>query len=124
MPNIILSDLLDEASGVPLYKQIFYYIRNMILDRTLVCGDQLHSVRVMADRFSVSVCTMHRAYELLEKEGFVRTIRNKGVYINDITPDFLKQKCYSILEDTCNEVKAYGLSLEEVQQVIASCYQD
>lgn len=124
MPNIILSDLLDEASGVPLYKQIFYYIRNMILDKTLVCGDQLHSVRVMADRFSVSVCTMHRAYELLEKEGFVRTIRNKGVYINDITPDFLKQKCYSILEDTCNEVKAYGLSLEEVQQVIASCYQD
>ena len=68
MANIVLSDLLDESSGVPLYKQVFYYIRSMILDKTLVCDDQLHSVRVMADRFNVSVCTMHRAYELLEKE--------------------------------------------------------
>lgn len=123
MANIVLSDLLDESSGVPLYKQVFYYIRSMILDKTLVCGDQLHSVRVMADRFNVSVCTMHRAYELLEKEGFVKTIRNKGVYINDITPKFLKQKCYSLLEDTCKEVKAYGLSLEEVQRIITSIYQ-
>lgn len=124
MANIILSDLLDEASGVPLYKQIFYYIRKLILDGIMVRGEQLLSVRVMADRFEVSVCTMHRAYELLEKEGFVRTIRNKGVYISDISPEFLHKKCTDVLENACKEAKAYGLSLEEVQQVIASCYQD
>ena len=78
-----LTDLSDE----PLQSQISRQIRAKILNNDLEAGEMLPSIRNLAREHKVSVVTVQRGYEALEREGLIHSRRGKGFFVSD-----LKQK--------------------------------
>jgi GntR family transcriptional regulator len=75
-----LTDLSDE----PLQSQIFRQIRAKILNGELDAGQMLPSIRALAQEQKVSVVTVQRAYENLERESLIHSRRGKGFFVSDI----------------------------------------
>ncbi len=82
---------LSELSDEPLHAQITRQIRAKILSKNLAGGDALPSIRGMAKEQRVSVITVQRSYEDLEREGLVQSRRGKGFWVAPI-PEGRKQK--------------------------------
>ena len=73
---------ISNTSTTPLYEQIKNQIQNQILDSTLKQGEGLPSIRNFAKELKVSIITIKRAYEELEKEGFIETIAGRGTFVS------------------------------------------
>lgn len=82
---------LSELSDEPLYAQMVRQIRAKILSEDLLGGDALPSIRGLAKEQRVSVITVQRAYDDLEREGLVRSRRGKGFWVAPI-PEGRKQR--------------------------------
>lgn len=120
--NIIISN----SSQDPIYVQIRKQLSQLILNGGLKGGDQLPSIRSLAKELQISVITTKRAYEELEKEGYIETVAGKGTYVSRKNNELLKEQRLRLLEskaeEIVNESKALQLSLEELQQMIAFLY--
>ena len=66
--------IISNSSGVPLYEQIEEQIKNQIMAGDLIEGDALPSIRILAKELKISIITTKRAYEDLERDGFIYTI--------------------------------------------------
>lgn len=75
--NIIISN----STGQPIYDQIAAQIKNQILSKELEAGEALPSMRLLAKELKVSVITTKRAYEELEKEGWIESYTGKGSFV-------------------------------------------
>ena len=75
--NIIISNNRDK----PIYEQIVSQIKNMIMSEELLAGDSLPSMRSLAKSIHVSVITVQRAYEELQRDGFIETEIGRGTYV-------------------------------------------
>ena len=73
--------ILSNSSGKPIYEQIADQVREQILSGALSAGDALPSMRVLAKELRISVITTKRAYEELEREGFLTTVPGKGCFV-------------------------------------------
>ncbi|MBE7102096.1 GntR family transcriptional regulator [Bacillus cereus] len=120
--NIIISN----SSQDPIYAQIRKQLRQLILNGGLKGGDQLPSIRSLAKELQISVITTKRAYEELEKEGYIETVAGKGTYVSKQNNELIREQRLRLLEskaeDIVNESKLLQLSLEELQQMIAFLY--
>ncbi|WP_288222252.1 GntR family transcriptional regulator [uncultured Clostridium sp.] len=122
--NIIISN----SSQVPLYEQIESQIKNQIVNMNLKPGELLPSIRILAKELKVSIITTKRAYEELEKEGFIKTVVGKGTFVAEANNERLRQVAmYEIenkLEEAIISAKAIGLTLEETLDIIKSLYEE
>ena len=120
--NIIISN----SSPDPIYEQISKQLRQLILNGGLKGGDQLPSIRSLAKELQISVITTKRAYEELEKEGYIETVAGKGTYVSAQNNELIREQRLRLLEskaeEIVNESKFLQLSLEELQQMIAFLY--
>ena len=73
--------LIRTAGGVPIYEQIFTQLRDEICSGALPSGEALPSIRLLARDLRVSVITTKRAYEELERAGYVVTVAGKGSFV-------------------------------------------
>ncbi|MBR2914527.1 MAG: GntR family transcriptional regulator, partial [Clostridia bacterium] len=73
--------LIDNKSGEPIYNQIYSQIKNQIIGGELKEDEMLPSIRGLAKDLRISFITTKRAYEELEKEGFIYTLPAKGCYV-------------------------------------------
>lgn len=116
--NIIISNSSDE----PIYEQIINQIKNSIMKGELSEGEALPSIRSLAKELQISVITTKRAYEELEREGFIETVPGKGSYVSGQNKELLREKRLKALEDNLIEViaesKSLGLSLEELEKML------
>ena len=69
--------IISNASGKPIYEQITVQIKSQILSGALTAGDALPSMRTLAKELRISVITTKRAYEDLERDGFIETVAGK-----------------------------------------------
>ena len=76
-----LNVIISNSSQVPLYEQIESQIKNQIVNMDLRPGEPLPSIRTLAKELKVSIITTKRAYEELEKEGFIKTVVGKGTFV-------------------------------------------
>src|SRR5699024_9923605 len=83
--------LITNDSKAPLFKQITEQIKQQIANGTLKSGDALPSIRNLAKKLRVSVITTKRAYEELEKDGYVLSSVGKGTFIAGQSPHILKE---------------------------------
>lgn len=83
-----LTDLSDE----PLQGQIFRQVRALILSGGLAAGEMLPSIRSLAQEQKVSVVTVQRGYESLEREGLIHSRRGKGFFVSDLGRDERKER--------------------------------
>lgn len=73
--------IISNASGRPIYEQIYAQIKNAVISSELSAGDALPSIRALAKDLRISVITTKRAYDELEKDGYINTVAGKGCYV-------------------------------------------
>jgi GntR family transcriptional regulator len=95
--------VISNASPDPIYQQIARQIRAQILGGALGEGDLLPSIRALARDLQISVITTKRAYEELEREGFLHTVGGKGTFVATQSPAFLKEKKMKAVEEKLGE---------------------
>ena len=122
--NIIISN----ASGKPIYEQIATQIKNEIITGKLKEGDSLPSMRVLAKELRISVITTKRAYEELEREGFIVSITGKGSFIAEKNLDFVREeelkKMEEYIQKAVESAKISEISLEELIETLTIVYNE
>ncbi len=122
--DIIISNTSDE----PIYRQIVNQVKVLILNGELKEGHALPSIRGLARDLRISVITTSRAYEELEREGFIRSVPGKGSFVSEENKEFLKEKKLQILEDkllqAIEESKSLNLSFNELVEMLRLLYQE
>ena len=123
-----LDILISNDSPVKLYEQIENSIKNEILNGNLKSGEMLPSIRMLAKDLKVSIITTKRAYEELEKEGFIETVVGKGTFVSGANSERLKEAAMAEMESRMEEVivtaKSLGLSIDECIEIIKSIYEE
>ena len=120
--------IISNSSGVPIYEQIEEQIKSQIMAGTLAEGDALPSMRVLAKELKISIITTKRAYEDLERDGFIESITGKGSFVKRVNSDMVKESLlYGIQEllDTAVDKAVLGkIPLEELQEMLALLYEE
>ena len=115
--------VLQTKSALPIYEQIERQIKDMKVSGELKEGELLPSIRALAADSKISVITVKRAYEDLEKEGMIYSVQGKGFYVDNPDLQYMKEKKTLGLEeklaDWVKEAKASGLSKEEAEDMIS-----
>ncbi len=93
--NVIISN----ASGLPIYEQIYTQIKNSIISGELREGDALPSIRALAKDLRISVITTKRAYDELERDGFINTVAAKGCYVAPANTELIREEHLRKLEE-------------------------
>ena len=79
--------ILNNSSGVPIYEQIEEQIKSQIMTSELAVGDALPSMRILAKELKISVITTKRAYEDLERDGYIESVVGKGSFVKGMSND-------------------------------------
>ena len=84
--------LIDNKSGEPIYNQIYSQIRSQIISGGLAENELLPSIRGLAKDLRISFLTTKRAYDELEKEGFIYTVQGKGCYVAPRNAELIREE--------------------------------
>ena len=117
----------DFNTNVPIYLQIIEDIKSRIMNGTLKPNDKIPSVREFALEFGVNPNTIQRAFTELERDGYIRTERAVGRYVNDNQEliDFQKQKyIQENIEEFVEKMESLGLSLSDIQKALENYKED
>ncbi len=118
--------IISNASPDPIYEQIVKQIKAQIISGDLVEGDPLPSIRKFAQELQISVITTKRAYEELEKEGFIDSVGGKGCFVAMQNKELLREKkiktVEGLLNDAVFEAKKLGVSLTEIKEMLELLY--
>ena len=113
---------INTKSGIPIYEQIERAFKDMIVRGELKEGEPLPSIRGLAADLRISVITIKRAYEDLEKEGMIYSVQGKGFYVANPDLQYLKEKTTLGLEEKLTgwieEAKASGMNVDEAVDMI------
>lgn len=119
---------ISNTSTIPLYEQIQTQIKTQILNGILQPGEGLPSIRNLAKELKVSIITTKRAYEELEKDGFIETVVGKGTFVSTQNTERLKEiTLYNLenkLEEIIKQAKSVGITLEEGIEIFKSIYEE
>lgn len=119
---------ISNTSTIPLYEQIQTQIKSQILNGSLQQGEGLPSIRNLAKELKVSIITTKRAYEELEKDGFIQTVIGKGTFVSNQNTERLKEiTLYNLenkLEEIIKQAKSAGITLEEGLEIFKSIYEE
>ncbi len=96
--------LIDNKSGTPIYDQICAQIKSQILSGALQPDELLPSIRGLAKDLRISFITTKRAYEELEKEGFLYTVPAKGCYVAPKNTELLREENLKKIEEHLDEI--------------------
>ena len=114
--------LIDNKSGTPIYDQIYTQIKNQILSGALEPDSALPSIRALAKDLRISFITTKRAYEELEKDGFLYTIPAKGCYVAPRNKELLREENLKKIDTRIDEIltlaAACGLTQAEVLEMV------
>ena len=119
--------ILSNSSGKPIYEQIADQVREQILSGALSAGDALPSMRVLAKELRISVITTKRAYEELERDGFLDNVPGKGCFVAPQNRELLREaqlrRVEDVLAQAVDEARKGGFSLSELQELLTLLYQ-
>ncbi|MCI8317268.1 MAG: GntR family transcriptional regulator [Lachnospiraceae bacterium] len=120
--NIIISN----SSRQPIYDQITSQVKSKILAGEMKEGDALPSMRFLAKELRISVITTKRAYEELERDGFIATVPGKGSFVARKNLDFVREEQLRRIEEHMQEIVELSvgcsLSLKELQDMLELIY--
>ena len=119
--------LISNANDKPIYEQIYTQIRNQILSGALPPGQALPSIRALAKDLRVSVITTKRAYEELERDGFLENVPGKGCFVAPQNKELLREaqlrRVEEKLSQAVDEARKGGFALSELQEMLNILYQ-
>ena len=114
--------VISNASNLPIYEQIVEGIKRHIAAGELRAGDMLPSIRALAKDLRISVITTKRAYEELEREGFIYTVAGKGCFVAARSREWMREDLLRQIEEHLQELSrlatAAGVSGEELCRML------
>ena len=114
--------LIDNKSGTPIYDQIYTQLRSQILSGSLQENELLPSIRALAKDLRISFITTKRAYEELEKDGFLYAVPGKGCYVAPRNVELLREENLKKIEEHIDEALRLaleaGLGKEELLEMV------
>ena len=120
--------IISNAKNQPIYEQIYEQIKNLIITEELEAGQMLPSIRGLAKDLRISVITTKRAYEELEKEGFIYTVAGKGSFVAPKNVELLREENLKKIEGYIQEIRKLampcGLSLEDIIEMFRILEED
>lgn len=120
--------IISNASDKPIYEQITSQIKNLIVSGTLHEGDLLPSMRLLAKELRISVITTKRAYEDLERDGFIETVMGKGSYVAGRNMELIREEqlrmAEAYLQKAVEIAKSSGITLSELSDILILLYKE
>ena len=120
--------IISNSSGVPIYEQIEEQIKSQIMTGELAEGEMLPSMRVLAKELKISIITTKRAYEDLERDGFVESIMGKGSFVKAINSDIVKENLMfsieELLEEAVDKAILGKVTRDELNEMLDLLYQE
>ena len=120
--------IISNSSGVPIYEQIEEQIKSQIMTGELVEGDALPSMRVLAKELKISIITTKRAYEDLERDGFIESVTGKGSFVKGVNSDMVKENMMfaiqELLETSIDKAILGKISYEEMCEMLQLLYDE
>lgn len=120
--------LISNTSEIPLYRQIKDQIKDAILREELSEGDPLPSIRAFANDLSVSVLTVRRVYDELEREGFIVSQVGIGTFVSASNIELLRESKRRIVEqkmqDMIQTAKSLKISKDELNAMMNILYDE
>lgn len=118
--------IISNSSPDAIYEQVSKQIKAQIISGELQEGDPLPSIRKLAMELQISVITTKRAYEELEKEGFIDTVGGKGCFVAMQNKELLREKKMKTIEETLadavTKAKKLGINLDELREMLELLY--
>ena len=119
--------ILSNSSGKPIYEQITDQIKEQIMTGALAAGDALPSMRLLAKELRISVISTKRAYEELERDGFLENVPGKGCFVAPQNKELLREaqlrRVEEKLSQAVDEARKGGFALSELQEMLNILYQ-
>jgi len=120
--------IISNSSPDPIYDQVRSQIKSQIIAGDLKEGEALPSIRRLAKELQISVITTKRAYDELEKEGFIDTVGGKGCFVAMQNKELLKEKRMKTIEekmsDMVKEARKLGIRQKELEEMLAILYDE
>jgi len=123
MTNKKLLLQIDFRSGLPIYTQIVNQIQAQVVGGILKHGDQLPTVRALAEELRVNFNTVARAYRILDEARIISTQQGRGTYITDVPPPNVteklrKESLEALTQRFLSEAMRLDFSKAEINQMI------
>lgn len=114
---------IDFRSDIPIYQQIVDQIQYMISTNELKPGDQLPTVRAVAQELRINFNTVSRSYRILDQAGLISTQQGRGTYISDRIPEkengsIKTEMMLDLIQDFLNKGKQLGYSKEQILELL------
>lgn len=120
--------IISNSSDKPLYEQIVSQIKGMILKGELREGDALPSMRLLAKELRISVITTKRAYEELEREGFIVTATGRGSFVAGHNSELIREEQLRQVQEKLQKAveiaRSSAVSLEELTELLRMLYRE
>ena len=120
--------ILSNTSGKPIYTQIADQVKEQIMTGVLAPGEALPSMRLLARELRISVITTKRAYEDLERDGFLENVPGKGCFVAPQNRELLREAQLRRVEEkltqAIEEARRGAVSLEELKEMLTELYQE
>ena len=122
--DIIISNLSND----PIYLQIVNQIKAMIMSGELAPGEALPSMRNLAMQMRISLITTKRAYEELERDGFIESYTGKGSFVKAQNKEMLREESFRQIEEhisqAVDKAKLSGIELDELLDIMKTIYME
>lgn len=120
--------IVANSSPDPIYEQLSKQIKTQIISGGLSEGEPLPSIRKLATELQISVVTTKRAYDELEKEGFIDTVSGKGCFVAMQNKEFLREKKMKVVEEKLSqavgEAKMLGIGINELNEMLLLLFEE
>lgn len=120
--------ILSAGSPKPIYEQITAQIKAQIMNGALEPGQAIPSMRALARSIHVSVITVQKAYEDLQRDGFIETTVGRGSFVSAQNKDFYQEEQQRLAEEHLQEAaeigRTSGISLGKLVELLTMFYQE
>ncbi|KAB8126251.1 GntR family transcriptional regulator [Gracilibacillus oryzae] len=120
--------IISNHSKEPIYEQIYVQIKKHILTNEIQAGQALPSMRQLAKDLNISIITTKRAYEELEKNGFIFSIVGKGSFVSEQNNEMIRERKMQAIEEQLTAViqnsKEIGIKLPELKELLTMLYKE
>ena len=114
--------IINNKSGVPIYEQIYNQIKSQIISDSVGEDEPLPSIRSLAKDLRISVITTKRAYDELEKDGFIYTVAGKGCFVAPKNVELLRENNLKLIEEHLSEsiqlAKSCKLEVDDLKNML------
>lgn len=120
--------IISNKTSKPIYEQITSQIKALIMSGELQTGDPIPSMRSMAKSLHVSIITVQKAYEDLQRDGFIETTVGRGSFVSAQNKDFFLEEQQKKIEEHLQEAieiaKASGISAKKIIELVNIFYNE